>query len=97
MHVDQHIRKLYGSDSKHTQLKAVEHLQKHLDDPVVLPALCLSALKSNDGELRARIVEALEPIHQDASRIFNMISETGASPAIRKRAYSSLSLMGRSS
>jgi hypothetical protein len=94
MHVHQLIRDLYGAGSKHAKLKAVDCLQGHLDDPVVLPALCTASLKKIDLELRDCIIDTLETVSQDANRIFKLATATGTTPAIRKRASYNLCRLG---
>jgi HEAT repeat protein len=74
-------------------MAAVNQLKGHLDDPVVITALCSTALKRIGFDLRERIIAALKPVSREANRLFTLAATRSPSAAVRKRGFINLSLM----
>lgn len=94
MNVDQMIRNLNEGESDKLRLQMVDQLKHHLDDPVVVPAMCSAALKNISADLRNGIIGALKASRPDASRYFKKAATLCTSATIRKWAFLNLSLMG---
>jgi len=93
MNMDQVIRTLINDNSEEHQIKAVDLLQPHLNDELVLSALCCACLKTISPRLREHIIASLMPMAEAANLLFKRAAMLSPNALTRQWAFLNLSLM----
>ena len=94
MYIDSIIRDLHEGLSEEAKIRAVDQLKPHLDNCLVLTALCCASLKTDSARLREHLIAALRSAATIANLCFKHAAERSNCARTRRWAFLNLSMMG---
>lgn len=80
------IWQLENSSDENAQHQAIRQLQFYIDDAHVFEAFCSTALKTDNRNIRTKLIHSLAPRIETARRRIAAMAMTSESPIMRQRA-----------